>query len=77
MKKFIAVLAAVTVIASAAAASASGNHHRGIRNYTGMCMRDDCQNNGEPVCDGTGWYRNTDGQHRSCGGRNHEYCPYR
>lgn len=77
MKKIIAVLAAVTVIASAAGASAAGMHHRGMGNQTGVCMREDCPNNGVPARDGTGWRQNADGQRRGCGERNPEYCPYR
>lgn len=72
MKKIIAVLAAVTVIASAAGASAAGMHHRGMGNQTGVCMREDCPNNGVPARDGTGRQ-----YHRGCGERNPEYCPYR
>lgn len=77
MKKIIAILAAMTVIVSAATVSASGMHHKGMRDRTGVCTREDCPNNGQPVCDGTGWYRNADGRHRGCGERNPEYCPYR
>lgn len=78
MKKIIiAVLTAATVITSAAAVSAAGMHHRGMGNRTGVCTREDCPNNGQPVCDGTGWQRNADGQRRGCGERNPEYCPYR
>lgn len=78
MKKIIiAVLAASTVITGTTAVSASGMHHRGMRDRTGICTMEDCPNNGQPVFDGMGWHRNADGHHRVCGEGNPGYCLYR